>query len=232
MMMAPTPSVGLHLLDQSGLMALCFPARTGDTTELISTHAARYHHINSAPVDVACRLAMLLAPIVSDKALATATQARNALTRLRFPNAVVNRVTAAISGLAIPITAESSAAGIRRLLASVGRDGAEDAIAVRQALDTIDARLVQRVRSESASAHALSIKELAVDGKDLQRTLGLRPGPWIGHLLDALLREVLEEPAANDRTRLLKLARARQSERINAPDAASPSPPSSPASSE
>ena len=232
LMMASTPSVGLHLLDQSGLMSLCFPARTSDATKPSSTHAARYGHLHSAPANVTRRLAMLLAPRASADALAAAAHARTALTRLRFPNAIVNRVAAAISGLAIPLTADSSDARIRRLLTAVGRDGAADAIAVRQALDSIDERLVQRVRSEAASTHALSIQELAVDGTDLQRTLGLPPGPWIGLLLDALLQKVLDDPAANDRTRLLKAARVRQSEEVNAPDTASPVPPSSPTSSE
>jgi hypothetical protein len=56
----------------------------------------------------------------------------------------------------------------------------------------------------------------------LQRELGLRPGPRIGRLLQALLREVLGDPAANDRTRLLDAARALQPAAVDPPEPDSP----------
>ena len=224
---SPTPSVGLRLLERSRLMGLCFPAPGGTEPGRSTDRAARYDRIDSTPADVACRLAMLLAPEAATDAPAAAVRARAALSRLRFPNAAIHRVVAAIGSLAIPIAVDSSDADIRRLLAAIGRDGTADAIAVRQAIGTIDVPLAQRMRAQAAASHALSIRELAVGGTELQRELGLRPGPQIGLLLNALLREVLADPSANDRTRLLEAARAFQPAAADPPEADS-----SPTSSE
>ena len=153
---------------------------------------------------------MLLAPEDAADVPAATARAQTALTRLRFPHAVTRRVVTAIGSLSIPLTADSSDATIRRLLAAVGRDAAADAIAVRRAIAKIDAPLARRVHRQAAAAQALTIGELAVDGAVLQRELGLRPGPNIGRLLRALLRAVLADPAVNDRARLLDTARALQ----------------------
>lgn len=231
---APAPSVGLHLLERAGLMELCFPepggserARAGPDDA--DAGAARYARIDAAPPDAAQRLAMLLAvmpaPPAAANVPAAAARAQAALTRLRFPNAVVRRVAAAIGSLAVPITADSPDADLRRLLAAVGRDGAADAIAVRRAVGAIDPPLARRVQSQAAGGHALSIRELAVDGTELQRELGLQPGPQIGRLLSGLLQAVLADPDANDRARLLEAARALQSA------AGGPAPPAPSASS-
>ena len=246
---APAPSVGLHLLERAGLMELCFPepgfpepggserARAGpggaDAGPARYAGAARYARIDAAPPEAAQRLAMLLAvllaPLAAANAPAAAARAQAALARLRFPNGVIRRVATAIGSLAVPITADSSDADLRRLLAAVGREGAADAIAVRRAVGAIDPPLARRVRSQAAGGHALSIRELAVDGTALQRELGLRPGPQIGRLLNGLLQAVLTDPDANDRARLLETARALQS--AAGGRAPSSPPPSLPASS-
>lgn len=210
---AHTPSVGLHLLKRSGLMEFCFGEPDG--TELIShtdgeTSTARYRRIDKAPTDVTRRLAMLLSPPagVGLNPAATARHARAVLKRLRFPNDVVARVAVAINSLVIPITPESSNADLRRLIATVGRSSIEDVIAVREAINTIDAPLARRVRTQAQATHALTVRELSVDGTTLQRALGLSPGPAIGRLLEALLQGVLEDPSTNNQVKLLASARA------------------------
>ena len=52
----------------------------------------------------------------------------------------------------------------------------------------------------------LSLKELAVHGDDLI-ALGIRRGKALGSILEALLDEVLSEPARNERAYLLGRAR-------------------------
>lgn len=212
LMIAPTPSVGLHLLERSGLIAMCFPMLNSNRNQPGSPNTARYGHIDSTPRDLVRRLAILLSPVTAVNAPAAATHAQTELIRLRFPNEIAKKVSATIHGLGIPLTAGSSDAAIRQLLATVGRENAEDAIAVRQATDSIDERLAQRVRFQADSRNALSIRELAVNGGDLQRKLGLCSGPRIGTLLKALLQKVLEDPSSNDRVQLLRAAQAYQSE--------------------
>jgi tRNA nucleotidyltransferase (CCA-adding enzyme) len=63
---------------------------------------------------------------------------------------------------------------------------------------------VARVLAEGA---ALSRLQLAVDGHELMRVLGLPPGRLIGRILDELLEAVLAEPALNTRDELLERAR-------------------------
>jgi hypothetical protein len=50
-------------------------------------------------------------------------------------------------------------------------------------------------------------QQLAIDGDDLVRELGLRPGPIVGRLLDELMEAVLEDPVLNRRETLLAMAR-------------------------
>ena len=50
------------------------------------------------------------------------------------------------------------------------------------------------------------MKDLAVNGKDLMKELGLKPGKKIGDILQQMLEAVLNETTANDREELLSLA--------------------------
>jgi hypothetical protein len=53
---------------------------------------------------------------------------------------------------------------------------------------------------------ALSLRDLAVSGRDLMSALELEPGPHLGTLLERLLSEVLDDPALNEKQRLLERA--------------------------
>lgn len=71
--------------------------------------------------------------------------------------------------------------------------------------DLLDLR--QRLRVEIDQQAPLSLKDLAINGHDLQR-LGCPAGPRLGQLLQTLLRHVLDDPSCNTRTQLLALARS------------------------
>jgi tRNA nucleotidyltransferase (CCA-adding enzyme) len=49
--------------------------------------------------------------------------------------------------------------------------------------------------------NALSIKDLAVNGKDIM-DLGIPKGPKVGETLSYLLERVLEEPSLNEKSKL------------------------------
>ena len=59
----------------------------------------------------------------------------------------------------------------------------------------------RRAREVRASAPPLTVGDLALDGRALM-SLGLRPGPEFGRILDALLDWVLDDPARNRRETL------------------------------
>ena len=63
---------------------------------------------------------------------------------------------------------------------------------------------VEKVLAEGA---ALSTRDLAIDGNDLMKELGLKPGRIIGQVLEALLEVVIADPAQNEREALLGHAR-------------------------
>jgi tRNA nucleotidyltransferase (CCA-adding enzyme) len=71
--------------------------------------------------------------------------------------------------------------------------------------------LQQRVERVLAAGAAMRVRDLAIDGHDLMRELGLKPGRAIGEILSALLDEVIEDPTLNQREALLDRARRRLS---------------------
>jgi tRNA nucleotidyltransferase (CCA-adding enzyme) len=120
-----------------------------------------------------------------------------------------------------------SDSGLRRWLRRVGEEAVADLFDLRIAdmlgnglkqgfpvyLEDMRAR-IERILAES---RALKVTDLAVGGHDVMRVLGIPPGPAVREALEALLEEVLDDPARNTRERLL----ARLEERRGA--AATPS---------
>jgi len=128
-------------------------------------------------------------------------------------------------------------AAMRRFLAKVGPAAVEDLFALREAdnvgsglpADTEDlSELRERIDAEIARGPLLDRTALVIDGTDLMRELGLSEGPALGRLLDALFERVVEEPALNDRTALLALARELASHDEGPPEPARPEDPSDP----
>ena len=69
--------------------------------------------------------------------------------------------------------------------------------------------LQQRINDILATASALTVKELAIDGNDLLQTFNLSPSPKIGEILNFLLEEVIENPDLNTKEKLLILVKNR-----------------------
>ena len=61
-------------------------------------------------------------------------------------------------------------------------------------------------RRSLENQECVSIKELAVRGKDLI-AVGISPGPRLGKILERLLDEVIDEPERNKKDILLQKAR-------------------------
>ncbi|MBK9265285.1 MAG: hypothetical protein IPM54_36565 [Polyangiaceae bacterium] len=78
-------------------------------------------------------------------------------------------------------------------------------------------RLRERSNQLLAAGAVLSTKDLALRGGDLMRELSVPPGPIVGEVLQALVEVVTDEPADNERERLLGHARRLLSERSAAP---------------
>ena len=90
---------------------------------------------------------------------------------------------------------------VRRWLSQVG-EYADDLLALQMAGTAPRSPLPKIVASIRAAKDPLTLKDLAVNGKDLIAA-GVRPGPDVGETLERLLADVLEDPTRNTRTQLL-----------------------------
>lgn len=140
-------------------------------------------------------------------------------TRLRFSNDERERIVSLVRHHLFHYDQWSDAA-VRRWIKRVGSDRIEDLYALNEAdirgkgpsfdpahlsnLEALKAHVV-KVLAEGA---ALSTRDLAIDGSVLMKELALKPGRIIGEILTTLLEEVISEPSANDREKLLERARA------------------------
>ena len=144
--------------------------------------------------------------------------ASSILQRLRLPTAVVRRVAHLVEHHMFNYQEEWSDAAVRRFIARVGEDAIDGLFALRRAdqigmcAENADvfpkglSLLAERVRAVREGDRAFSVRELAVDGSDVMTRLGIGPGPAIGTILAALLQAVLEDPALNEKEKLLNIA--------------------------
>lgn len=168
-----------------------------------------------------------------DYARIAATRAEQALERLRMTTigAHTKLITTIIVHSAFPLLPLLSDTGLRHFAHSVG---------VQEALLVFDLRLAdclghtpdggfatlkalgQRLRMAVAQRVPLTLKDLAINGHDLQQ-LGIAPGPHLGEILQALLHRVLDNPPCNTRDDLLHMVRTDLSlpNRANSPSVTS-----------
>jgi tRNA nucleotidyltransferase (CCA-adding enzyme) len=140
--------------------------------------------------------------------------ARGVLNRLRYPTRLTSRVVRLVRGHAFGLDGEIDGLRARRLLAAHGEELARDLLDHKEA-DLRSKAIADwelpalgrlRVEVEAERDGPYRLDRLAVDGADLI-ALGFREGPDLGRVLRALLDEVIEEPARNDRDALLARAR-------------------------
>jgi putative nucleotidyltransferase with HDIG domain len=148
------------------------------------------------------------------------------LAALRFPNDLRERIVHMIREHMFDFQESWSDAAVRRFVRRVGVENVADLFDLRMAdalgngtrgpdtrrLETMAKRIEQVLRSSSA----LTVQQLAVDGDDVMRTLGLPPGPDVGRVLLALLEQVIEQPALNTRAALLERLDGMRAERGSA----------------
>jgi len=145
-----------------------------------------------------------------------ARQARRILQRLRYSRDEIQQVTHLIRHHMFYYQTEWTDSAVRRFVRTVGLENIPDLIAVRLADMAGNGRrsgdrtplqnLLQRVDEVMTKDAALTVKDLAIGGRELM-DLGLSPGPGFGRILRALLEEVLDDPAVNAPETLIRHAR-------------------------
>lgn len=109
---------------------------------------------------------------------------------------------------------EVSAAGVRRFLKRVGPENVDDLLKLREA-DRIGSGTPKAVpyktrhllfMIEKVKHDPISPKMLKVSGEEVMQLAKIQPGPRVGHILNILLEEVIEEPRLNKKDVLEKRA--------------------------
>jgi len=229
------PSKGFVLMKKTGLLKGILP-------ELIEGYRKRqndfhrytiYRHImetiDYVEPDPVLRLAALFHDVAKPRvrkktngrwrflghAGASVELTKQIMTRLRFSNDMIARVTHLIGNHMFEYKRELTERALRRLIKRVGPDNIRDLIELRRADDLahgwgrgfeadLDA-FRARINSLLNQSPPLTVADLAVNGDDVMNLLGMRPGPEVGEILSQLLDAVIAKPEYNQKGELTRL---------------------------
>lgn len=139
-------------------------------------------------------------------ALVSEEIARNVLRRWKFDNDTVKKVTRLVCYHDYRI--EATPANVRRAMNRIGVDLFPYYLAVRMADVKAQSPYRRREKIENIvamreiyqetliSGHCVTLRELAVTGKDLMQ-VGMKPGRELGNMLNELLEWVIDDPECN-----------------------------------
>jgi tRNA nucleotidyltransferase/poly(A) polymerase len=232
MLAMPEPSGGFRMLAETGLLAPIFPLlaqqigleqRKGPGVDLWE-HTLRTLDAAArlAPGDITLALAALLHDVGKPETagdghfighdVVGAHRAAGLLRRMAVPRREADAVVDLVRWHMVGYRSQWTDAAVRRLIQKVGRDTLPRLLTLCEA-DNIGSgkpgdsggidELRARIAAELERGVPLTLRDLAVDGDDLQESCGVAPGPLMGSLLDRLLEAVIADPARNERETLL-----------------------------
>jgi tRNA nucleotidyltransferase (CCA-adding enzyme) len=238
---AERPSVGLELLREVSALHVILPElMEGWEIEQNEYHAhtVYYHSLvccDAAPRRLNIRLAALLHDIGKPSTkegphfyrheFVGQEMARSALSRLRFPNDLVDEVCHLIVNHMYQVDDVMTDAAIRRFIKRVGVSRLSDLFALRTADvvasglaprdDAGNARFEERVRNQVLASPPFGVHDLAIDGTgviEVLRELRLASDDFagdarVGAALKHCLEVVLDDPRKNDAATLRRLVR-------------------------
>lgn len=137
--------------------------------------------------------------------------AENIADRLRFSNKERDKFVRLVRWHQFTVDENQTDSAIRRIIRNVGIEYLDDMLALRVAdrlgggaretswrLEEFKKRLVE------VQKQPFAIKDLKIDGNDVIKELGLKPGPEIGKILNDIFTKVESKELENDRKSLLK----------------------------
>lgn len=232
--LSDTPSKGIELLRELGLLRFVVPeleAGIGVAQNRHHIYTIYEHLIRTLEACPSKKLEVRLAALFHDiaKPQTKAGEGQDStfynhdyvgakitekmLRRLKFPGKIIERTVLLVRNhMFYYNTGEVSEAGVRRLIARVGKENLKD---------LIDLRIADRIGSgtpkgkpyklrhleylvEKVSKDPISPKMLKVNGEDIMKLLDIQPGPKVGAILKVLLAEIIEDPLKNNEEYLQK----------------------------
>jgi poly(A) polymerase/tRNA nucleotidyltransferase (CCA-adding enzyme) len=236
-LMSPSPAAGLDLMRRTGLLGQVLPEilegfrKQQDPEHRLTIYRHVLETVNAVPASPVLRWSALLHDLAKprvrrkvdgewcfpDHEKAGARLAASVLKRLRFSRAMTARITNLVAHHVIDWSGSWSRARVRRLIRSVGLPSIMDLLRLCRAdqlahgngiskLKSMDA-LERRIIGEIEKGLVLGVRDLAIGGREVKQTLGISDGPEVGRILEALVEEVIADPALNTPDRLLSLLR-------------------------
>lgn len=141
---------------------------------------------------------------------------KSILERLKFERQLVTRVTKLVRWhMFFSDTDQITLSAVRRMIRNVGKENVEDLLALRRADRIGTGRPKEspyRLRKyesmiDEVMRDPISVGMLNIKGDDIIGITASTPGAHVGHILHALLDEVLDEPAKNNTDYLRERAR-------------------------
>ena len=143
--------------------------------------------------------------------------ARAIAERLRLSASERDTICALVRGHMFFYTSDWTDGTVRRFVKRVGPDLVPLLFALREAdiasrgqgedREAETRELRGRIAQVAAADAALRVSDLAIDGQDVMRILGIPPSRRVGEVLEGLLEQVLDDPGLNQRETLERLAR-------------------------
>ncbi|HEX9495154.1 MAG TPA: HD domain-containing protein [Candidatus Limnocylindria bacterium] len=232
-LLAERPSTGIRLLSDLGLLAVLCPeleiCKTIPQDKAVAQDVFEHSLItvDATPPNLILRLAGLFHDVGKPETFADGhfhqhefvgeAIARRVLRRWKYPKDVVGAVAHLIRHHMFWYQTDWTGSAVRRFIRKVGLENIQDLFELRRA-DNIGSGarsprmyalddLWARVQEEIERSTAFSPSDLAIDGTDVMRELGIPPGPEVGRVIRAVFERVLDDPDLNERERLLALVR-------------------------
>jgi len=145
--------------------------------------------------------------------IAGAQIAREICDRLKFSKKEREKIVNLIRWHMFTVDEKITDAAVRRFIRRVGAENVKDMMDLRigdrlgggtQTAESWRLKLFKKRVEEQLKPAPFSINDLAVDGNDVMRELGIKPGPKVGEILEKLFQEVDEDLSKNNREYLTK----------------------------
>lgn len=179
------PVKGMELLEETGIMEFIFPYHNKGNYSLLKSK------------DIIIQTAILLHEIYGDRTLQ-----KKHLSDYPYSKETRRKVLFLLENKDLPLLTDPYE--IRKNIAKSGTENIFKLLDFKEMLDLDIQNYRNALDKDLKENPCLSIKDLAVDGKDLIRE-NIPKGPLLGKYLELLLEEVLKNPSYNTKEKLLEI---------------------------